>query len=69
MLFKSHYLQMVNYISDRIPLTSSENVWRLVSKFRTKGIMEKLKPSGLKGGELIVVKGTPFAYEYDEDNI
>ncbi len=61
--------KFTRFWANRIPLTSSENVWRLVSKFRTKGIMEKLKASGLKDGELIVVKGTPFAYEYDEDNI
>ncbi len=60
--------KFTKFWANRIPLTSSENTWRLVSKFRTKGIMDKLKAAGLKDGELIVVKGSPFAYEFDEDN-
>ncbi len=59
--------KFTRFWANRIPLTSAENTWRLVSKFRTKGIMEKLKSSGLKDGDLIVVKGSPFAYEYEED--
>ncbi len=59
--------KFTKFWANRIPLTSSENTWRLISKFRTKGIIEKLKTSGLKDGDLIVVKGSPFAYEYEEE--
>ncbi len=59
--------KFTKFWANRIPLTSAENTWRLVSKFRTKGIVEKLKASGLKDGDLIVVKGSPFAYEYEEE--
>lgn len=59
--------KFTKFWANRIPLNSSENMWRLVSKFRTKGILDKLKTSGLKDGELIIVKGTPFAYEYENE--
>lgn len=59
--------KFTKFWSNRIPLTSSENTWRLVSKFKTKGILDKLKNAGLKDGDLIVVKGTPFAYEYENE--
>ncbi len=59
--------RFTKFWANRIPLTSSENTWRLISKFKTKGIVEKLKASGLKDGDLIVVKGSPFAYEYEEE--
>ncbi len=59
--------KFTKFWANRIPLTSSENMWRLVSKFRTKGVMDKLKNAGIKDGELVVVKGSPFTYEYEEE--
>ncbi len=52
--------------ANRIPLTSSENNWRLISKFRSKGIIEKVKKAGMKDGDLLVVKNSPFVLEYKD---
>lgn len=52
--------------ANRIPLTSSENNWRLISKFRSKGIIEKVKKAGIKDGDLLVVKNSPFVLEYKD---
>lgn len=52
--------------ANRVPLNSSENVWRLVSKFKSKGIIEKVKEAGIKNGDLLVVKNSPFVLEYKD---
>ncbi len=59
--------EFTKFWAKRIPLTSSENIWRIVSKFKTKGIIDKLKKEGLKNGDLIVVENTSFVLEYRED--
>ncbi len=59
--------KFTRFWANRIPLTSSENSWRLISKFKTKGVIDKLKSSGIKDGELVVVKGTPFTFEYENE--
>ncbi|NQX83393.1 MAG: GTPase ObgE [Mycoplasmataceae bacterium] len=53
--------------ANRIPLASSENIWRLISKFRSKGIIEKLKNTGIKDGDILVVKDSPFVLDYKGD--
>ncbi len=59
--------KFTRFWANRIPLTSSENTWRLLSKFKTKGIVDKLKTHGLKDGDLIVVKNSPFVMEFEEE--
>lgn len=58
--------KFTRYWANRIPLASAENNWRLISKFRSKGIMEKVKTAGIKDGDLLIVKDTPFIFEYEE---
>ncbi|BDU67572.1 MAG: GTPase Obg [Candidatus Tyloplasma litorale] len=54
------------YWANRIPLNSSENSWRLMSKFKTKGIIDKLITAGIKDGDMIAVKNSPFIIKYNK---
>lgn len=60
--------KFTRFWANRIPLTSSENTWRLISKFKTKGIINKVKAQGMKDGDLLVVKDSPFVLEFDESD-
>lgn len=55
------------YWANRIPLTTYENYLRIISKFKSKGIILKLKAAGLKKGDIITVKDTFFTIEYQEE--
>lgn len=55
------------YWANRIPLTTYENYLRIISKFKSKGIILKLKEAGLKKGDIITVKDTFFTIEYQEE--
>ncbi|CRX36824.1 / obg / Spo0B-associated GTP-binding protein /:292845 Forward [Candidatus Hepatoplasma crinochetorum] len=55
------------YWANRIPLTTYENYLRIISKFKSKGIISKLKEAGLKKGDIITVKDTFFTIEYQEE--
>lgn len=58
--------KFTQFWGNRIPLTSNENTWRLISKLKSKGIIDELKSKGMKPGDLIMIKKTPFIVEYVE---
>jgi Obg family GTPase CgtA-like protein len=55
------------YWGNRIPLTSYENYFRIFSKLKNKGIIGKLEDKGIKEGDMITIKGTPYSIEYWEN--
>lgn len=58
--------KFTKFWANRIPLTTEENTWRIISKLKSKGIMDELKREGIKDGDLLVIKDTPFVLEYND---
>ena len=56
--------KFTKFWANRIPMTSEENTWRIVSKLKSKGVLEKCKSAGMKDGDLLVIKDSPFVLEY-----
>ena len=57
----------IEYWAKRIPLTNQENVYRIISKMRSKGIITELEKKGLKDNDVIVIKNSPFTYIWDSE--
>ncbi len=58
--------KFTKFWANRIPMTSSENTWRIAKKLKTKGIIKKCKDAGMKDGDLLVIKNSPFILEYTD---
>lgn len=56
--------EYVEYWANRIPLTTDENERRVYKKFQGKGYIEKLIKMGMREGDYITVKDSPFTIEY-----
>lgn len=56
--------EYVEYWANRIPLTSDENERRIYKKFKSKGYIDKLIKSGIREGDYITVKNSPFTIVY-----
>ncbi len=54
------------YWAKRIPLTSSENFYRLWNKLKSKKIIQELKNMGVKDGDVVIIPDTEFMIEYEE---
>lgn len=63
------YLQnkYTKYWANRIPLSTSENMWRIVNKLKSKGYIKTLEKKGIKNGEQIVIVDSPFTLVYRND--
>ena len=58
--------KFTKFWANRIPLTTEENNWRIISKLKSKGVMNDLKKAGIKDGDLLVIKDSPFVLEYTD---
>ncbi len=59
--------QYTQYWAKRIPISTSENQWRIYNKLKSKGYIEQLAKKGIKNGQYVVVENTPFIMEYRSD--
>ncbi len=59
--------QYVEYWGNRIPMTNTENFWRLYKKLESKGVIAQLMENGLKEGDYIRINGTSFELQYFDD--
>ncbi len=59
--------QYTQYWAKRIPISTSENQWRIYSKLKSKGYIRLLEKKGIRNGQFIVVEKTPFIMEYKSD--
>lgn len=58
--------KFVHYWANRIPLVNQENIFRIFQKLKTKGIIDQLEKKGIKSGDMLIIKNSPFVFEYNK---
>lgn len=52
------------YWGNRIPMTNTENFWRLYKKLESKGIIQALLDAGMQEGDYIHIENSSFELQY-----
>lgn len=52
------------YWGNRIPMTNTENFWRLYKKLESKGIIQALLNAGMQEGDYIHIENSSFELQY-----